>query len=117
MPNKEKDMVSIRECSKQKISTSQMRLCLGKNISGAPIISGIERMPHLQFGATGSGKCMYQHNILGILYSLAPEQCKMLNRQMVELSVITVSRIWCSVVTDTKSNECIGWAVNEMERR
>ena len=126
VPNKDKDMVSIREMLENELYTHSeymIPFAIGKNIFGAPIIAGIEKMPHLLVaGATGSGKSVCINTlILSILYSMSPKECKLLliDPKVVELSVYNgIPHLIAPVVTNPKkATNALGWAVSEMDRR
>lgn len=126
VPNKDKDMVSIREMLENALYTHSeymIPFAIGKNIFGAPIIAGIEKMPHLLVaGATGSGKSVCINTlILSILYSMSPKECKLLliDPKVVELSVYNgIPHLIAPVVTNPKkATNALGWAVSEMDRR
>lgn len=126
VPNKDKDMVSIREMLENELYTHSeymIPFAIGKNIFGAPIIAGIEKMPHLLVaGATGSGKSVCINTlILSILYSMSPKECKLLliDPKVVELSVYNgIPHLIAPVVTNPKkATNALGWAVSEMDCR
>ena len=126
VPNKNKDMVSIREMLENELYTHSeymIPFAIGKNIFGAPIVAGIEKMPHLLVaGATGSGKSVCINTlILSILYSMSPKECKLLliDPKVVELSVYNgIPHLIAPVVTNPKkATNALGWAVSEMDRR
>ena len=126
VPNQEKDMVSIRELLDHtafKNADFTLPFAVGKNIFGAPIIAGLEKMPHLLVaGATGSGKSVCINTlILSILYTKSPSECKLLliDPKVVELSVYNgIPHLISPVVTNPrKANNALGWAVGEMDRR
>ena len=59
-------------------TTARLALVLGKDISGAPVIADLGRMPHLLIaGTTGSGKSVAINTmILSLLYRLTPDEFK-----------------------------------------
>ncbi len=94
VPNKIKDNVSLKEIleSEEFVTlNSNLPLTLGKDISGNPIISTIDKMPHLLIaGATGSGKSVCINTIiLSILFKAHPDEVKLLliDPKVVELSI------------------------------
>jgi len=126
VPNKVKDSVNLKEIlqSDEFISLeSNMPLALGKDITGKPIISSIESMPHLLIaGATGSGKSVCINTIImSIIYKSNPNDVKMLliDPKVVELSIYNgIPHLMIPVVTDPKkAATSLNWAVSEMERR
>ncbi len=101
----------------------RLALALGKDISGAPIVADLARMPHLLIaGTTGSGKSVgVNAMILSLLYRLSPEQCRMIliDPKMLELSVYEgIPHLMAPVVTEPKKAVvALKWTVREMERR
>jgi S-DNA-T family DNA segregation ATPase FtsK/SpoIIIE len=104
-------------------TTAKLPLALGKDISGAPVIADLARMPHLLIaGTTGSGKSVGINTmILSILYRLSPDQCKfiMIDPKMLELSVYDgIPHLLAPVVTEPrKAVVALKWTVREMENR
>jgi S-DNA-T family DNA segregation ATPase FtsK/SpoIIIE len=80
-------------------------------------------MPHLLIaGTTGSGKSVAVNTmILSLLYTLSPEQCRMImiDPKMLELSVYDdIPHLLSPVVTDPgRAVVALKWAVQEMENR
>ncbi len=101
----------------------RLALALGKDISGAPIVADLARMPHLLIaGTTGSGKSVgVNAMILSLLYRLSPEQCRLIliDPKMLELSVYEgIPHLMAPVVTEPKKAvAALKWTVREMERR
>ena len=102
---------------------ARLALALGKDISGAPVIADLARMPHLLIaGTTGSGKSVgVNAMILSLLYRMPPEQCRMIliDPKMLELSVYEgIPHLIAPVVTEApKAVTALKWTVREMERR
>ena len=126
VPNKIKDSVGLKELleSEEFISLdSKLPLTLGKDISGSPIISTIDKMPHLLIaGATGSGKSVCINTIImSILFRAYPHEVKLLliDPKVVELSIYNgIPHLLIPVITEPKkAATSLGWAVEEMERR
>ena len=126
VPNKVKDNVGLKEIlqSDEYISLdSKLPLSLGKDISGKPIISTIDKMPHLLIaGATGSGKSVCINTIImSILFKALPDEVKLLliDPKVVELSVYNgIPHLLIPVVTEPKkAASALNWAVDEMEKR
>ena len=98
-------------------------IVLGKDISGAPTVADLARMPHLLIaGTTGSGKSVAVNAmILSLLYRLGPEECRMImiDPKMLELSVYgDIPHLLHPVVTDPgKAVSALKWAVKEMNER
>ncbi len=126
IPNREREMVTLRELLASKNfekSKSQLTLAMGKDISGAPVVADLGKMPHaLVAGTTGSGKSVAINTmILSLLYKSTPEQVRMImiDPKMLELSVYEgIPHLLTPVVTDMKeASNALRWAVAEMERR
>lgn len=100
-----------------------LSLALGKDISGAPVIADLARMPHLLIaGTTGSGKSVgVNAMIMSLLFKLSPEQCRliMIDPKILELSVYDgIPHLLTPVVTEpAKAVAALKWVVREMDRR
>ncbi|MBV9539210.1 MAG: cell division protein FtsK, partial [Acidisphaera sp.] len=93
LPNAKRETVFLSELLAAEEWTKQqgrLALALGKDISGAPVIADLARMPHLLVaGTTGSGKSVgINAMIVSLLYRLSPDQCRMIliDPKMLELS-------------------------------
>ncbi|MBU5437647.1 DNA translocase FtsK [Tissierella sp. MSJ-40] len=126
VPNKMKDNVVLKEIllsDEYESIDSKIPLALGKDISGKPIVSTIDKMPHLLIaGATGSGKSVCINTIImSILYKSSPDDVKLLliDPKVVELSIYNgIPHLLIPVVTDAKKAAfALNWAVEEMEKR
>lgn len=126
VPNKTVTMVSIRECIASPAfqrAKSKLSFAVGKDITGAPVVGDIAKMPHLLIaGTTGSGKSVCVNSMLiSILYNSTPEEVRfiLVDPKMVELGNYNgVPHLLIPVVTDPKKAAgALNWAVGEMERR
>ncbi len=126
VPNKEVSPVmlhDILDCPEFRNTKASLPFAVGKDIGGRPIISDIEKMPHLLIaGATGSGKSVCINTlIMSILYSCSPEDVKMLmiDPKVVELKIYDgIPHLLIPVVTDAKKAAgALNWAVQEMTER
>ena len=98
-------------------------LALGRDVAGAPIFAGLEKMPHLLVaGATGTGKSVAINAILlSLLYKHSPNALKLIliDPKRVELTLYNnIPHLITPVITDNK--KVIGalkWSISEMDRR
>ncbi len=126
LPNSRRETVYLRELLASEAyerTAAKLTLVLGQDISGAPVMVDLGRMPHLLIaGTTGSGKSVALNTmILSLLYRLPPEECKliMIDPKMLELSVYDgIPHLLCPVVTEPdKAVVALRWTVREMEDR
>jgi S-DNA-T family DNA segregation ATPase FtsK/SpoIIIE len=126
IPNEKREIVTLGEIIKSRTYdevTSQLALVLGKDISGAPVVADLARMPHLLVGGTtGSGKSTAVNAmIISLLYKASAEHVRliMIDPKMLELSVYEgIPHLLSPVVTDMKeAANALRWCVAEMERR
>ncbi len=126
VPNSKSAMVTLKELlvsEEFETSRAKIPLALGKDVSGKPIVTDLTDMPHMLIaGATGSGKTVCVNSvILSILYTLTPDQCKLLlvDPKMVELANYRdLPHLIGPVVTDPKRvSGALHYAVREMEKR
>jgi S-DNA-T family DNA segregation ATPase FtsK/SpoIIIE len=126
VPNAKRETVFLSELLGSMLWESQsgkLSIALGKDISGAPIIADLARMPHLLIaGTTGSGKSVgVNAMIMSLLFRLSPEQCRLIliDPKMLELSVYDgIPHLLAPVVTEpAKAVAALKWVVREMERR
>lgn len=126
IPNDEREMVNLREmvaCKDFIESDSMLTLGLGKDLMGRPVVTKMDKMPHLLIaGATGTGKSVgLNAMIISLLYKATPDEVKfiMIDPKRIELSVYNdIPHLISPVVTDMKkATNALFWAVKEMERR
>ncbi len=126
IPNEKRELVTLGEIIKSKAydhMASPLALVLGKDISGAPVVADLARMPHLLVGGTtGSGKSTAVNAmVLSLLYKATADQVRMImiDPKMLELSVYEgIPHLLAPVVTDMKqAANALRWCVAEMERR
>lgn len=102
---------------------SNLGLAIGKDISGAPIVADLDKMPHiLVAGQTGSGKSVIINSILtSLLYRNSPSDLKLIlvDPKRVELKPYDdIPHLLTPVITEPeKCISALKWAVAEMERR
>jgi len=126
IPNAERETVRFKEiviAEAFDASKSPLTLCLGKDIVGEPVITTMDKMPHLLIaGATGAGKSVALNTMIcSILYKSTPDQVKliMVDPKRIELSMYDgVPHLITPVVTNAKkATNALYWAVKEMESR
>lgn len=128
VPNSSAALVYLQEVIKTSEFQSQSKeykltMALGKDVSGAPIITDLGDMPHLLIaGTTGSGKTVCVNTIItSMLYSNSPDELRfvMVDPKMVELAVFNnLPHLVCPVVTDPKKVAVtLSWVVEEMDAR
>lgn len=123
VPNSVISMVTLREVLKKRSSDNPLEVALGKDISGAPIMAELNKMPHLLVaGSTGSGKSVCINGIIvSILMNAKPHEVKlmMIDPKMVELNVYNgIPHLLAPVVTNPqKASDALNKIVSEMERR
>jgi S-DNA-T family DNA segregation ATPase FtsK/SpoIIIE len=126
IPNSAISTVALRdivESSEFQRSKAKLRLPLGKDVSGLPVVAGMERMPHLLIaGSTGSGKSVAINCfICALLMRHTPDDLKfiMVDPKRVELVGYNgIPHLLAPVVTEVERVvPTLKWAVREMERR
>ncbi len=126
IPNKVASPVSLHEIfttDQFKDAKSPLTIGLGLDISGRPIVTDINKMPHgLIAGATGSGKSVCINTILAsLIFKATPRDVRLLliDPKMVELaSYNDIPHLVSPVITDVKAaTQALKWAVEEMEER
>ncbi len=126
VPNKKSESVFLRdilETEEYEEEDSPLKLALGKDISGAPVITDLTKMPHLLIaGATGSGKTVCINCIItSLLFNCSPAELKlmMIDPKRVELMMFEgIPHLVSPIVTNPKKAAvALGWVIGEMERR
>jgi len=126
VPNDHRANVHLREILESDafdMVNSKLRLPLGRDVAGNPIVADLESMPHLLIaGATGSGKsvCMNAF-LLSLLYQNTPEELKMIliDPKRVELAYYNAIPYLLTPVIKEPDKAAISlrWVVAEMTRR
>ena len=126
VPNKEKEIVAIRDMIDSEAfrkTQSKLGASLGKNISGEVVICDISEMPHILIaGTTGAGKSVCVNSIImSILFRSTPDEVRliMIDPKAVEFMIYNgIPHLLIPVVTDPKKAAgALAWAVTEMENR
>lgn len=126
IPNENRTVVRLRElleCDEWKEVKSNLKMTLGRTVSGKPMVIDLAAMPHmLVAGATGSGKSVGMNSfLLGLLYQNSPQDLKliMIDPKRVELNSYNgIPHLLTPVITDLdKAAISLKWAVAEMNRR
>ena len=126
IPNADREIVRLKEIIASmdfEKSKSKLTICLGKDIVGNPVITDLNKMPHLLIaGATGAGKSVGLNTLIcSLLYKATPDEVKliMVDPKRIELSSYDgIPHLITPVVTDSKkATNALFWAVREMERR
>src|SRR3989338_3767940 len=126
VPNKKVSIVGLRdmfESDEYKKSGFFFPVSIGRDVSGAPVFAGLEKMPHiLVAGATGTGKSVSINSLLlSMLYKHSPDILKMIliDPKRVELTLYNdIPHLITPVITDNKKVlGALKWAVTEMDRR
>jgi S-DNA-T family DNA segregation ATPase FtsK/SpoIIIE len=126
VPNEKSEFVLLRdilETAEYNEEESPLKLALGKDISGTPIVTDLSKMPHLLIaGATGSGKTVCLNGIIScLLFNSSPDELRflMIDPKRVELMMFEgIPHLVSPIVTNPKkAAAALNWVVGEMERR
>jgi S-DNA-T family DNA segregation ATPase FtsK/SpoIIIE len=126
IPNNQRESVLLKEILSSPAyqdTRYDLPLALGKDITGAPIVTDLTKMPHLLVaGATGAGKSVSINTMVhSLLFKVSPETVRfvIIDPKRIELSIYQdVPHLLHPVVTHPKeATKVLRWAVDEMERR
>ncbi|MFL5732772.1 MAG: DNA translocase FtsK [Chloroflexia bacterium] len=149
VPNVSLQVVGLRDIIESdpfKASKGRLRVALGRDTHGQPVVTDLAKLPHiLVAGATGSGKSVFLNSmVIGFLLQFTPDDLRMLmiDPKRVELTGFNgIPHLLRPVVTDVRMEkdpqvrardkagtqnererpltavEALKWALWEMERR
>jgi len=128
VPNSEVSLVSLRDVMEseefaQLARKTRLRLGLGQDVSGHPVVGDLTAMPHLLIaGTTGSGKSVCVNAIItALLCHNSPQDLRLLmvDPKRVELTGYNgIPHLLSPVVVDLeKVTGVLAWVTREMENR
>ena len=126
VPNKQREMVTMGDIINMpdyQSARGKLKVALGKDILGNPIMLDIKKLPHLLIaGATGAGKSVCVNSIItSIIYNYDPNHVRfiLIDPKMVELQLYNgMPHLLTPVITDIAiAPKALKWAMYEMERR
>jgi len=126
VPNLDKEKVRLKDLmlsAPGRTAAYGIPLYLGKDASGAPLVSDLTKMPHLLIaGTTGSGKSVcIASTIASILMTRTPAQVNMIlvDPKVVELALFKdIPHLMCPIVTEiSRAEEILDWAATKMDER
>ncbi|MBW1780306.1 MAG: DNA translocase FtsK 4TM domain-containing protein [Deltaproteobacteria bacterium] len=126
IPNNQREVVYLKEIlssATYKNSKHKLPIALGKDITGAAVVTDLTKMPHLLVaGATGTGKSVSINTMIeSLLFKVSPEMVRflMVDPKRIELSTYhDIPHLLHPVVTQPKdATKALRWTVEEMERR
>ena len=126
VPNTRSASVSLRgiiESDEWRKTSDPLAFCVGKDISGKPIVANLASMPHLLIaGTTGSGKSVMTNTlIMSLLYRNSPSDMRMIivdPKQVEMVSYNDIPHLLTPIITSTeKALSAMKWAAGEMDRR
>ena len=126
IPNNQREVVYLKEIlssAAYKNSKHRLPIALGKDITGAAVVTDLTKMPHLLVaGATGTGKSVSINTMIeSLLFKVSTEMVRLLmvDPKRIELSMYhDIPHLLHPVVTQAKdATKALRWAVEEMERR
>jgi DNA segregation ATPase FtsK/SpoIIIE, S-DNA-T family len=126
VPHSRTTMVNLRSVVASEAYQKQdslVKIALGQDVAGQPIVADLGTMPHLLIaGATGSGKSVCINAVVAcLLMNNSPQTLNlvMVDPKMVELVTYNgIPHLIMPVITEVdKVVNALQWATNEMDRR
>lgn len=126
LPNRSPEFVPLRkvlDSDAMKKHKSKLAVAMGLDVSGAPVVADIARMPHVLIaGATGTGKSVCINSFLGsLLFRTSPQELNliMVDPKRVELTGYNgIPHLLSPVIVEPdKVLSALKWATVEMDRR
>lgn len=126
VPNKEAQVVSFKEIMGELMVDSklgELKIVLGRNITGASIFASLNKMPHLLVaGATGSGKSVCINTMIcSLLMQFSPQYVRLLLVDPKKVELVRYNglpHLLAPVVTDPQlASAALKKVVAEMDRR
>ena len=126
IPNEKRALVGMREIIESESweeEKSLLKLAVGRDVSGKPIVIDLAKMPHLLIaGKTGSGKSVGMNAFLcSLLWNNPPSKLRLIliDPKRVELKRYEkLPHLLTPVIVEPeKSVSALAWAVAEMNRR
>ena len=126
VPNTQPALVSLRgvmESEEFRRLESPLKIALGREVSGQPVVADLATMPHLLIaGATGSGKSVCINSIVScLLCNNTPDRLRfvMIDPKMVELTIYNgIPHLLAPVIVDLE--RVVGtlkWVTHQMDER
>ncbi len=126
VPNVETSLVALKTVMETEVFRqlkSKLKIALGQDVAGQPIVADLDTMPHLLIaGATGSGKSVCINSIVAcLLCNNTPDDLRllMIDPKMVELTNYNgIPHLLSPVVVELERVvEVLKWTTREMDRR
>lgn len=126
IPNKVRETVTLKDIIASPEYTHQqgrLKVGLGKDIMGKPVVIDIKKLPHLLIaGATGAGKSVCVHSIItSLVYNYDPNYVRfiMVDPKLVELQIYNgIPHLLTPVIIEPfMVPKALKWTMMEMERR